>query len=81
MAANMITITGLTHKQKALMDVMWTMDDMERVQAFVKTLPLRDAQDCLSLISIATQETLEQEDGLDAYKELAQAAISRARSC
>jgi hypothetical protein len=76
----MITITGLTHKQKALMDVMWTMDDMERVQAFVKTLPKRDAQDCMSLITIATQESQEQEDGLDAYKELAQAAISRARS-
>ena len=76
----MITITGLTHKQKALMDVMWTMDDMSKVQAFVKTLPKRDAQDCLSLIMIATQETIEQEDGLDAYKDSAQAAISSARS-
>jgi len=75
-----ITITGLTHKQKALMDVMWTMDSVERVQAFVKTLPKRDAQDCLSLITIATQETIEQEDGLDAYKARAEAAISCARS-
>ena len=62
------------------MDVMWTMDSIERVQAFVKTLPKQDAQDCLSLITIATQETLEQEDGLDAYKDLALAAISCARS-
>ena len=77
----MITITGLTHKQKALMDVMWSMDDITKVTAFVKTLPKRDAQDCMSLIAIATQESLEQEDGLDAYKELAQAAVSRARSC
>ena len=76
----MITITGLTHKQKALMDVMWSMDDINKVTAFVKTLPKRDGQDCLSLIAIATQESQEQEDGLDAYKELAQAAISRARS-
>jgi len=75
----MITITGLTHKQKALMDVMWTMDSVERVQAFVKTLPKRDAQDCLSLITIATQETIEQEDGLDAYKAAAEAAVSCAR--
>ena len=77
----MITITGLTHKQKALMDVMWSMDDITKVTAFVKTLPKQDAQDCMSLIAIATQESLEQEDGLDAYKELAQAAVSRARSC
>jgi hypothetical protein len=76
----MITITGLTNKQKALMDVMWSMDDITKVTAFVRTLPKRDAQDCMSLIAIATQETYEQEDGLDAYKELAQAAISSARS-
>jgi len=76
----MITITGLTHKQKALMDVMWSMDDMTRVTAFVKTLPKRDAQDCLSLITIATQESLELE-GLDDYEQAANAAISRARSC
>ena len=76
----MITITGLTQKQKALMDVMWSMDDITKVTAFVRTLPKRDAQDCLSLISIATQESIEQEDGLDAYKEAAVAAISCARS-
>jgi hypothetical protein len=76
----MITITGLTHKQKVLMDVMWTMDSMERVQAFVKTLPKKDAQDCLSLITMATQDSLELE-GLDEYAEAADYAISRARSC
>jgi hypothetical protein len=76
----MITITGLTQKQKALMDVMWSMDDITKVTAFVRTLPKRDRQDCMSLITIATQESQEQEDGLDAYKDHALAAISRARS-
>ena len=76
----MITITGLTHKQKALMDVMWCMDSMERVQAFVKSLPKKDAQDCLSLITMATQDSLELE-GLDEYAQAADLAISRARSC
>jgi hypothetical protein len=76
----MITITGLTNKQKALMDVMWTMDSIERVQAFVKTLPKRDAQDCLSLITIATQETIEQ-DGMEAYEQAAVDLIARARGC
>ena len=76
----MITITGLTHKQKVLMDVMWSMDDISTVTAFVKTLPKRDRQDCMSLIAIATQDSLEQEDGLDAYKHDALAAISYARS-
>jgi predicted TIM-barrel fold metal-dependent hydrolase len=76
----MITITGLTHKQKVLMDVMWSMDDISTVTAFVKTLPKRDRQDCMSLIAIATQDSQEQEDGLDAYKHDALAAISYARS-
>ena len=76
----MISITGLTHKQKVLMDVMWSMDDITKVTAFVKTLPKRDAQDCLSLITIATHESIEQEEGLDAYKDRALAAISSARS-
>ena len=60
------------------MDVMWAMTDMANVTAFVKTLPKRDAQDCLSLITIATQETIEQEDGLDAYKEAAAHCIHAA---
>jgi hypothetical protein len=75
----MITISGLTNKQRALMDVMWSMDSMSKVTAFVRSLPLRDAQDCMSLITIATQESIEQEDGLDAYKDHADRCIATAR--
>ena len=74
----MITIAGLTPKQKALMDVMWSMDSMPKVTAFVSSLPKRDAQDCLSLITIATQASIEQEDGLDAYKDAAAECIHAA---
>ena len=74
----MITITGLTHKQKALMDVMWTMQEMEQVQSFIKTLPLRDAQDCQSLIEIAVQESLEEDNRMEDYAEAACTAIARA---
>ena len=74
----MITIQGLTHKQKALMDVMWTMDSMAKVQAFVNTLPKQDALDCLSLIEIAVQESLEQDNRLEDYADAACAAISNA---
>jgi hypothetical protein len=74
----MITITGLTARQKAMMDIMWSMDTMSKVQAFVRSLPKQDALDCLSLVEMATLDTLE-EDGLDAYKDTAAAAISCAR--
>lgn len=74
----MITITGLTHKQKALMDVMWAIDSLDRVQAFIKTLPKQDAIDCMSLLEIAVQDTRELEDGLEEYTDAATAAINTA---
>jgi hypothetical protein len=75
----MITITGLTHKQKALMDIMWSMDSMPAVQSFIKTLPTRDRQDCLALVAIAVQESLEEDNRMDDYAEAAVTAIARAR--
>jgi hypothetical protein len=76
----MISITGLTHKQKVFMDVMWTMDSMPAVQAFIKTLPKRDQQDCLSLVEIAVQETLEEDNRMDDYEADALSLIARVSS-
>jgi hypothetical protein len=76
----MITITGLTNKQKALMDVMWAMEDMSNVQAFIKTLPKRDRQDCLSLVEIAVQESLEEEGRIKDYEADALSLIARVSS-
>ena len=76
----MISITGLTHKQKVFMDVMWTMDSMPAVQAFIKTLPKRDQQDCLSLVEIAVQETLEEDNRMDDYEADALSVIARISS-
>lgn len=75
----MITIDNLTVKQKLLLDVMWELDSLERVQAFIKTLPAADARDAHSLLQIAVWETIEQEDGLDAYRDIAAAAITSAQ--
>ena len=76
----MITITGLTNKQKVLMDVMWAMDSMPAVEAFIKSLPKRDGQDCLSLVAIAVQESLEEDNRLEDYEELALNLIARVSS-
>ena len=76
----MITITGLTNKQKVLMDVMWAMDTMPAVEAFIKTLPKRDQQDCESLVAIAVQESLEEDNRLEDYEELALNLIARVSS-
>jgi hypothetical protein len=75
-----LTIEGLTHKQKALMEVMWALPSMTKVTEFVLTLPYRDRQDCLSLMQMVTLDSTEQEEGLDDYLHSAQAAISHAAS-
>jgi hypothetical protein len=77
--ANMITISNLTPKQKLLLDVMWELDSLDKVKAFIATLPVQDARDAHGLLQIAIWETIEQEDGLDAYKDNALAAIASAR--
>jgi hypothetical protein len=74
----MITINNLTPKQKALLDVMWELDTLERVQAFIQSLPIQDQQDAHSLLQIAIWETLESEGELDAYKDHASTAINTA---
>jgi hypothetical protein len=75
----MITISGLTAKQKALMTVMWDIDSVDKVQEFIRTLPAADARDAHCLLQIAIWESIEQEEGLDAYKDTATTAIRTAR--
>ena len=48
----MIEIKGLTPKQVALCDIMWTISSAEGVDSFIKTLPKRDAQECRVLIEM-----------------------------
>ena len=76
----MITIQGLTHKQKVFMDVMWSMESMPAVNAFIKSLPTRDQQDCRSLVAIAVQDTLEQDNTMDLYAQDAVDVIARVSS-
>lgn len=77
----MITIHGLTERQRNIMDLLWCCRDLEQVQTLVRALPThRDRVDAHSLIKIATWESIEQEQGLDEYADDAKAAISRASS-
>jgi hypothetical protein len=73
---DMISIQGLTPKQKALMTVMWDMDSMDKVQSFIRTLSPADARDAHSLLQVAIWESIEQEDGLDAYQDQAAGIIA-----
>ena len=75
----MITIQGLTARQKSIMELLWACDSMEQAQGLVKSLPTpADQLDALSLINIAAWEVIELEGGLDEHAEAAAAVIRSA---
>jgi hypothetical protein len=76
----MITISGLTDKQKALLTVMWDIDSVDKVKEFIGTLPAQDARDAHSLLQMAIWESIEQQEGLADYEQMAKACISRTSS-
>jgi hypothetical protein len=76
----MITITGLTQKQKAIMDILWACTSIEQAELFIRSMPThKDRADAHTLMNIAVLETLEQEGALDAYEQAARRAIDCAR--
>jgi hypothetical protein len=76
----MITISGLTEKQKALLTVMWDIDTTDKVHEFIRSLPAADARDAHSLLQMAIWESIEQQEGLEEYAQLAKDCISRSSS-
>jgi hypothetical protein len=72
----MITISGLTVKQKALLTVMWDIDSTDKVHEFIRSLPASDARDAHSLLQMAIWESLEQQGELDAYSDQARSVIA-----
>ncbi len=76
----MITITGLTERHKQLIDLMWNCRDLAAVNTLIAALPTeQDKADCRGLCTILVQETLEQELGLEEYRDAADRCIDRAR--
>ena len=79
----MITINGLTARQKILMDLLWSCENIEQIQAMISALPTaEDRYDARSLVLIATWESLEQELGFSKEdKDAADQAIACAMRC
>lgn len=74
----MITIENLTQRQRQIMDLLWTCKDIEQVKTLISALPERSDQlDALSLVDIATQQSLEQQGALKDYEQQAKDLISR----
>lgn len=47
-----IEIRGLSTKQMALADIMWTIDSKDGVESFISTLPKKDQRDCRTIIEL-----------------------------
>jgi len=73
----MITIEGLTKKQKAIMEILWNCNSLDQAELFIKSMPThRDRCDAHSLMMLALYETLEEKDGLDEWEEMAKEWIA-----
>ena len=72
-------IDGLTKKQVALLDIMWTLDDEHSLQNFIRSLPQRDRYQAESLSIMLVHEMLEEFlDGVTRFPEV-QKILERVR--
>jgi len=76
----MISIPNLTPKQKMLLDVMWNIENLEQVNAFITALPYKDRIDAMGLLKIAIDESLEHEGELEKYTADVAKVIDKARA-
>ena len=73
-----ITITGLTARQKQVIDLLWNCPSIEAAQALVKALPThRDRCDAQSLLTMVAYDSIEQQEGLEQYAQAASDCLSR----
>jgi hypothetical protein len=51
---------GLNARQQILADIMWQLEEYDDVQAFIATLPDREACECQSIIEMMQMAVVEQ---------------------
>ena len=54
------TLEGLNTRQQVLADIMWSLEEFEQVQAFINTLPDREACECQAIIEMMKMALVEQ---------------------
>ena len=72
------TIEGLTAKQMVLADIMWSLDGMEEVTAFISTLPRAERRECATIIELMKMAVVEQcYDGINPDMPEAQSVLNQ----
>ena len=73
-----IKLSGLTARQKQVIDLLWNCPTIEAAQALVAALPThRDRCDARAMLTMVAHDSIEQEEGLEAYAQAAADCISR----
>ena len=76
-----ITLEGLNKRQRVLADIMWSIEDYDQVERFIKSLPTREATECRSIIQMMRMELVEnyrEAMGIE-ENDLAKSAIDKIR--
>jgi uncharacterized protein YqgQ len=53
-------LQGLNARQRVLADIMWSLEEFEQVEAFIATLPDREACECQTIIEMMKMALVEQ---------------------
>jgi hypothetical protein len=53
-------LQGLNSRQQVLADIMWSLDGFDEVQAFIRTLPLRERAEAHTIIDLMKMALVEQ---------------------
>jgi hypothetical protein len=61
----MITIEGLSRKQKALADIMWAMDGTEQVKSFIAALHPKDRREAQTVCELMILAFVDEVDTVD----------------
>ena len=73
-----IKLSGLTARQKQVINLLWNCPTIEAAQALVAALPThRDRCDARAMLTMVAHDSIEQEEGLDQYAKAAADCISR----
>jgi hypothetical protein len=65
-----IQLEGLTPKQVALCDIMWTINSFDGVQNFIRSLPPADQRDCRTLVELMQLAFTDEVETVDEAREL-----------
>jgi hypothetical protein len=54
------TLEGLNKRQQVLADIMWSLEEYDDVDRFIRSLPTREAAECRSIIEMMKMALVEQ---------------------